>query len=298
MAWVLGMLAAVGVALGGPETQLSFDKNKAGNRYQFQMSWKDAAKKKQEISFALPANKIDADREETTWLPRRELNEHVAKAVRAYGKTVKKVKITATIKNGAVHTSASGTGDVRGAIKKAGVIQQQAADAWLADNAFTRLKGGDVSFDHAKLAGQYAADLAPVAAALREGTSSDRQFVSRALSFVQSIPYEARKRKGGDPGYRRPLALLARNRGDCDSKTVLFLAIVHAELARVPLAVVYVPGHALAGVGLPKQSGDKSFRLGDAELLYAEPVGPAQHPLGAKVPGKHKVGRGEARLVR
>jgi hypothetical protein len=168
---------------------------------------------------------------------------------------------------------------------------------WLADNDYTTLEGGGISFDHAKLVRQYTDDLRPLADALAAGTSSDRAFVERALSFVQSIPYESRRKKGKDPGYRRPLSVLGADKGDCDSKSVLFLGVVAARLPSVPLAVVYVPEHALTGVGLPKQPGDKTFKQGASTFLYAEPVGPAELPLGAKVPAGHKVSKGEVRVV-
>jgi hypothetical protein len=122
--------------------------------------------------------------------------------------------------------------------------------------------------------------------------------VEKALSFVQSIPYEARKKKGGDPGYRRPLALLSRNRGDCDSKSVLFLAVVRAGLPDVALSVIYVPEHALTGVAMPAESGDRSFKADGIEFLYAEPVGPALHGLGEPADANKKAGKkGEVRIV-
>ncbi len=241
-----------------------------------------------EVAFDLPAAALAADREEETWLVRKELNAHVEKAVRQWGKTLKGVKVQVVGDGGALDLRVSGTGDVRGALREASGVVESATDEWLGAHRFTRLDDGSVSFDHATLVTDYDDDLRPVAEALRAGTTGDREFVERALSFVQSIPYEARKRKGGDPGYRRPLALLSRNRGDCDSKSVLFLAIVHAELPAVPLSVVYVPGHALVGVGLPKESGDRSFSSEGIKYLYAEPVGPAQLPLG-------EVGKGHTR---
>ena len=108
---------------------------------------------------------------------------------------------------------------------------------------------------------------------------------------MQTIPYEARKRKGGDPGYRRPLALLSRNRGDCDSKSVLFLALVHGRLPDLPLAVVYVPEHALVGIGLDGERGDRTFRDDGVRYIYAEPVGPALHPLGETAPEDRKAAK-------
>jgi hypothetical protein len=277
------------VAFAGPEAQTAFEVTEGTEAWRFDVAWR-GPDGKDAVTFELPAAALGADREEETWLPRRELNEAIEKGVRQWARELDGVKVTVDSGPAGVQLKASGRGDVRGAMKEADGVMEAAMDEWLAANSFTRLSDGSVSFDHAGLVLDYADDLRPVAAALRAGTQDDRAFVGRALSFVQSIPYEARKRKGGDPGYRRPLALLSRNRGDCDSKSVLFLAIVHAELPELPLAVVYVPGHALVGVGLPKAKGEKTFRAEGVTYVYAEPVGPAQAPLG-EVGAGHTRGR-------
>ena len=121
--------------------------------------------------------------------------------------------------------------------------------------------------------------------------------VARALAFTQAIPYQ-KGRRGADAGFQHPLALVARNKGDCDGKSALFLALVRAELPALPLAMVYVPGHALVGVGLPPKPGDRTFQHRGTEYVYAEPVGPAAHPLGSPAKANRRAGkRGVIRLV-
>lgn len=289
----------VAAALAGPETQTRFDLVRAESAWTFSYAWRDADQARDHVEFRLPARALEADAEEQTWFPRRAMYEAVAQEVRRYGRSLHGVRLAVQIDHGAIDIRASGAGDVKGALDRALSVRDEATDAWLADHGFTRTEDGAVTFDHARFVVEYADDLAPVARALRAGTDTDRAFVERALSFVQSIPYEARKRKGGDPGYRRPLALLSRNRGDCDSKTVLFLAIVHAELPKLPLAVIYVPGHALAGVGLEREKGDKSFVEDGVRYLYAEPVGPAQNPVGVPRREDRRAGKkGEVHRVR
>jgi len=295
--WMMTLM--VGAALAAPgSSQKAFDVEKGEQTWDFSYKWRDAGGNKQDVDFSLPAAPILADREEITWLPRKVMNTEVAKAVRTWGKKQKGVKIKVKVENGGVRTMVSGDrSKAKAAIKESEIVRDAAVDSWLSNNGFMWL-GKNISYDHAGLAAEYADDLAPVAKALRDGTSSDREFVNRALSFVQSIPYEARKRKGGDPGYRRPLALISRNRGDCDSKSVLFLAVVRAELSEVPLAVVYVPEHALTGVSMAAESGDKTFKAEGVEFLYAEPVGPALHVLGEPADANKKAGKkGDVRIV-
>jgi hypothetical protein len=189
-----------------------------------------------------------------------------------------------------VAMGASGTGDVAGAMAFLDQVHAEVLDAWLVEHRHTRFALTDADADvHARLGWDlpqlvldYADDLAPVAAALREGARGDRAFVERALSFVQSIPYE--RLRGDGSGYRPPLALLATNKGDCDSKAVLFLGLVRAAVPDLPLAVVHVPGHVVVGLGLPKGKGDRAFQGDGARYVYAEPVGPGLYPLGELAP--------------
>jgi len=288
----------IGAPLAAPSAQKAFDVEKGEQRWDFSYRWKDAQNDVQRVSFSLPADALRADREEITWLPRKQMNQAVASDVRTWGKRQRGVDVKVKVAGGGVRTEVSGDrSKVKSVLREAETVRDEAVDAWLAENGFMRL-GDALSFDHAAIVQEVASDLDPVAAALRAGTASDREFVERALSFVQAIPYEARKKQGGDPGYRRPLALLSRNRGDCDSKSVLFLALVRAELPRVPLSVVYVPNHALTGVGLPSRSGDRSFKADGVEYLYAEPVGPALFALGDPAKENRRAGkRGEVRAV-
>ncbi|MFT4626338.1 MAG: hypothetical protein ACI8PZ_005015 [Myxococcota bacterium] len=297
---LIGLMFWCGIALAGPRkdaAQTGFEVVEQGASLDFDFRWRDKSGGPDKVAFSLPSAAMAADREEVTWLKRRDMNEAVVKAVREWGRTVKGVKISAEVKNGGIAIGASGAG-ARAALKQAGNVRDAAMDEWLAENDFTRMKSGDLSFDHASLAAKYAPQLAPVANALAEGTESDRAFVARALEFVQSIPYEARKKNGGDPGYRRPVSLLERDRGDCDSKAVLFLAVVRARLPSVPLAVVYVPGHALTGVGLPEGKDDRTFKVDGTEFIYAEPVGPALFKLGEPAKENRKAGKkGEVRVL-
>ena len=295
----LFFLLALPTAHAGPRSQ-TLQVTEGPKVWTFAYTWRDGAGSKESTQFKLSAGPLQADLTEPTWLPRRELNTHMAKAVRAWAKTLPKhTKVKAEVGGGGLNLQVTGPRkSAKSALKEADQVADDAADVWLAANDFTTLKGGDVSFDHAKLADLYADDLAPIAAAFKAETRSQRAFIDRTLSFVQAIPYEARKKKGGDPGYRRPLALLKRNRGDCDSKAVLFLGILKAAYPNLDLAVVYVPGHALVGVGVEPEKGDRSFRSDGERYVYAEPVGPALHPLGEPAKENRRAAcKGEVRPV-
>jgi hypothetical protein len=140
------------------------------------------------------------------------------------------------------------------------------------------LVDGKLRRNHAALMKEVAIDLAPLADALSETGDDARSFADRALGFVQSIPYEAFDELGG---FRLPLSVLSQNRGDCDSKSVLFLALMEAAFPEVPTAMVLVPDHAYVAIGIYGEIADERVLLPDgSDWPIAEPVGPALKRVG------------------
>ena len=280
--------------------QTKFDLVRGDAEFEYTYRWKDANGEKHKLAFDLPISVATSDRGEETYVVRQELAVFQAQAVRIYAKTLpKRVTLRAKADGPSLGLTAGGPKkEAKAALKEAEIVAEDARTRWMATQQVTQLKGGGLIHDHARLVGDYAGSLSNVATALSADAKGTRDYVSLALSFVQSIPYEAQKKKGGNPGYRRPLALLNRNKGDCDSKSVLFLSLVHAQYPNLDLAVIYVPGHALTGIALPAEKGDRSFKIDGTEFIYAEPVGPAMMALGETAPANKKAGKkGEVRMV-
>jgi hypothetical protein len=111
--------------------------------------------------------------------------------------------------------------------------------------------------------------------------NEDRARIALALGFFQEIPYavlEDKQRRGGDflPGP----ALLAQNRGDCDSKAVALAAVLKNFTRFRKLVVVTMPGHAILAVDLPSQEGDWTVRSGGRQYVALEVSGPVMAPIG------------------
>ena len=114
-----------------------------------------------------------------------------------------------------------------------------------------------------------------------EVANDDRAKIALALGFFQEIPYavlEDKQRRGGDflPGP----ALLAQNRGDCDSKAVALAAVLKNFTRFRKLVVVTMPGHAILAVDLPSQEGDWTVRSGGRQYVALEVSGPVMAPIG------------------
>jgi len=297
VALLVAHLLAAPVALADNARQLEHSVESGPEEVALQMSWM-AGGHTDQVVFGLSAEEVAADTSVKRQVQLDDLYVALAKAARMSAKGRKNVEVTAKITPSGVQLGASGPPKAaKAAMEEARQAMVEARDAWMADNRVYEAHAGVLSYDHARIAAERSAALAPLAAALREGTSSDREFVERALRFSQAIPYQ-RGKKGRDTGFQHPLALLVRNKGDCDGKAALFLGIVHAELPELPLAMVYVPKHALVGVGLPAQDGDRAFESGGITYIYAEPVGPGAVPLGHTAPQNTRAAKiGQVRAV-
>ena len=112
--------------------------------------------------------------------------------------------------------------------------------------------------------------------------NNDRARVGLALAFFQEIPYvllEDKKRRGGD--FLSAPALLAQNRGDCDSKAVALAAVLRTYAPWRKLAMITMPGHALLAVDMPAQPGERTIRAQGRQWVAVEAAGPAMAEIGA-----------------
>jgi hypothetical protein len=292
-------LAGAPAMAGTPNAkQLSHSANEGVRKTTLSFAWKGGGGGKDDIRAKVLTSEIEADKDIKRKIQLLELHKAMAKAARKSAQAYPDVQLTATPSKQGVQLSATGPrSQNRKALNEAKAAMERRQASWMKEHEVFEIAPDSLSYDHARIAARRSEAVAPVAAALAEGTDSQREFVSRALRFSQSIPYQKGKR-GQDSGFQRPLALLARNKGDCDGKSALFLSILRAEMPKVPLAMVYVPGHALVGVGIKPEKGDQTFRYQGKTYVLAEPVGPGAFPLGKAAPeNKRAAKQGVIRVV-
>jgi hypothetical protein len=107
-----------------------------------------------------------------------------------------------------------------------------------------------------------------------------RAGLERLLLFTQSIPYDPLHDRSESAGFLPPVQVLAENRGDCDSKSVLFAALAHGLYPDLPIALALIPGHAYLALGLSPGRHDTRIDWSGRSWVVAEPVGPAISDLG------------------
>lgn len=234
------------------------------------------------LSFALPLEAIRADLALSGPHPVNELVEARANAVRAWAAARPEAEraataIEVTVQRGTLTYDVVSSAELGAdrALAAAQAVSERARGAFLLEHGYEDANGL-IRPAHARLAGAYAARVAPVAEALARPLESDEAFAARALAFVQAIPYE-RRSEAGDT-YRRPLAVIDGDRGDCDSKAVLFLALVRAHSPAVSTAMLYIPGHLYVGLDVAGEGA--RVDIGGRSYLVAEPAGPGALPLG------------------
>ena len=268
------------LSLSAAADQRKFDVEEGHREWSFDVRWSDGEGERHRAQFDLPAGTIQTDLDTPLKFKHKEAAQYAARAVRRYGDTLPNVKVKAKVSDsGQLTISVKAKKRSRGqeVLARATEIRDEATAEYLTQHGYTRLDGAIVA-DHALHAATYADDVAPVVAALGGPTPDPRDFAEVALSFVQSIPYQSRAKDNN--AYRRPLKVLARNKGDCDSKSTLFLALMRSAYPDLPLSVVYIPGHAFTGLGIEPEAGDIKFREDGQTWVVAEPVGPAMFAVG------------------
>ena len=270
----------LGVPFTAQAKQTRFEIVKQSKQWSFDVHWKDHGLKPHRVEFSLPEARIQNDLSVPLRFDQRAANLEVVRAINAYGETFQNVQLKARMNPaGKLDVRARGpVGPTQKAMNGVKRVQTDAMQSYMKRNGFAKLKGKVIP-NHVRYVRLYAQQVAPLARAMGAGDLNRRQFAARALSYVQSIPYE-KGRNGSDKGFRPPLSVLAQNRGDCDSKAVLYLALLRAAHPKTETAMVYMKGHAFVGLGIPVRQGDVGFSVRGEEWLIAEPVGPAQTPLG------------------
>ena len=250
-------------------------------------------------SFTLSLDAVRADLALSGAHPVNELVEARANAVRAWAdarpaseRAVSTVEVTVQGGKLTYDVASSAADGANTTLAAAQAVSERARGAFLLEHGYEDANGL-IRPAHARLVVEYAARVGPVAEALARPLESDEAFAARALAFVQAIPYE-RRSDAGDT-YRRPLAVLDGDRGACDSKAVLYLALVRAHSPSVSTALLYIPGHLY--VGLDVVGDGTRVELDGHSYLVAEPAGPGALPLG-RLDGRHAgVPIADARVV-
>ena len=162
-------------------------------------------------------------------------------------------------------------------------VAAKAEGEYLAEVFLRPIRPREVVPDYGRLAGLFVKAMRPAAEALAAqmpAAAPERERLALALAFVHSIPYDTETAARRENGYVVPPMLLVQNKGACDSKSVALASLLGTLLPGRAVAVILVPEHALLGVALPPQPGERTLYAEGKTYVLMEPVGPAQTPPG------------------
>lgn len=138
--------------------------------------------------------------------------------------------------------------------------------------------------DHPAHYRQAQQDLIPVAEAFVTlyGNKNIRQVAAGVTSWVEQIPYQNLEDRRTSPGvgFSAPVEVIFQNQGDCDSKAVLWAAIMRQIFPKLPLAMVYFDDHAMVGARIPPIRDEVAIPHNTFNLLLVDATGPAQAKIG------------------
>lgn len=140
---------------------------------------------------------------------------------------------------------------------------------------YIKTRSGEIMPDHAAITKRYARDMKNVALALAHPRDQRRTTISRALGFLQAIPYSTSL---NEIGYLSPISMVVSNKGDCDTKCAAMAAILSNY--GVSAVFITVGQHMLMGIDTPGLPGDMTIAVGGVTYVLAEPTGPTAIPLG------------------
>ncbi|MFT5541321.1 MAG: hypothetical protein ACI97K_000676 [Glaciecola sp.] len=170
---------------------------------------------------------------------------------------------------------------------------EQAEAQYLYDNYYIPFKSEvgkeAIKQDHKRYALESYKNLTSIVSAIKnqlENPNNDREFVNFTLNWLQAIPYDTMENRisSNGSGFAAPQQLLRFNKGDCDSKSTLFLALLKAYKPTIKAQMIFLPNHALVGINLNPINTDTKIIQNNDVYVLAEPTGPANYELGRIAP--------------
>ncbi len=272
--------------------QISFNRSKVDNNYQFSYQWLDAQKQNQQLSFAINKKALFGKFRNFRSFKADIAQQHVMHMVR---KNIKQqpfedvqVHFEQQDNQTVVTLSSNNDSALNKAKQQLAKLKQAATKQYLTENFYHSFNTYDqtsgIKPDHVRIANQSIVDLKPLKPILLEKVSvkNIRNASNFTLGFVQSIPYstlESRRTSSG-AGFNPPLKLLYENQGDCDSKVTLTAALLRSLMPRVKMVMVFIDQHALIGVNVSTTGDESIIEHEGVVYVLGEPTGPELMNLG------------------
>lgn len=276
----------------GYTQQLSFNKTKIDNGYQFKYQWNDFNNTAQTMSFVLSQEGLFNRFRNFKTYQNSYAQKSILRRIKKYFRKnpLSGVQIVYQQQHDQFSIEAKGVDRalVKNAYQEIKDVEVKITQDYLKETYYQAFTTHDqisgVKVDHVSIANAAVIDLKPLKPIILDIVSikNIRKATNYVLSFVQSIPYntlESRMTSSG-AGFNPPLQVLWENQGDCDSKMTLTASLLRALMPRIAMVLVFIEGHAFIGINIPAAPGEVTIEHEGIHYLLAEPTGPALLPLG------------------
>lgn len=271
--------------------QLAFSKQNTERQFTFNYVWQDQSGQKRDLTLTLPKSEINRHQHKRFMpaLAQRYVYVELHKAARKIDPRDAHVSIKSLGQDTQVKITSRSSKMLHKWQQQMQKSKEHAFERYLQENYYahfqTYLGQQAIKPDHLRYIEENRAALLPLAQAMYEKVPVDsdvRAYLNLLLSWSQSIPYNTLENRleSNGAGYAPPLTVIATNRGDCDSKSVLIATLLRALLPDVDLIMLYLPNHALLGINLPLRGNELAYNIGGKDYQLMEPTGPALMALG------------------
>lgn len=281
------LLAFCCVALISHAQQRDFNIKYRADTVYFNYMWQDAMRKEHSLQFSLPKSVIQRGDREFALLDETASRKYVLESMQAYARDYGKEKLVVrpTLTQD-IEVEYRGTSDAENKqfLENLEIVYTKAVDAYLFNSFYTRYEGNSIMPDHARIVGRYTKAVRPIAQqmAYKVNTWQQRDQLNYVLNFLQAIPYDELQNRytSNGAGFQTPYGLLFNNKGDCDTKSVAYAALLRNFFPDMKTVLIYLPGHMLIGLATDVHQGDKTLEHEGITYVLAEPAGPGILPVG------------------
>ncbi|MBA44948.1 MAG: hypothetical protein CMF62_13235 [Magnetococcales bacterium] len=270
--------------------QLHFSMEEGNNENTYHFQWIDNTFEPKKVSFKLDAGLVRDSIDEFKPIDDNDIQSFTFGAAKAFVALRQKQGVPIKIhmkQNGyTLESRGLSKAQINQELAKIDDLIKKAQYAYVENRLYEYVESEESYFPaYTKIADDYRDKLEPLSDALIGKTigMEFRERVNLVLSFFQSIPYDTlqnRKNSNGS-GFATPIELLHQNRGDCDTKSTAFASIMRTMYYRIPMIMVFIPGHAFVGLETPAQPGDETLDYKGRTYILSEPVGPSIRPFGS-----------------
>lgn len=284
-------------ATGAIAEQTAFKKNTAGGQTTYQYKWLDAQDRTQSVSFALDNKKLAAGpREQKNYRPElamRYVTVELLNVARQFNPKDANIQIRQQGDKVSIKVKSRNKEKLAAIQGQLAQAKEKAFNDYLHQHYYTRYRTSfnqeAIKPDHIRYINEMTGTLIPLSQAFYEKVDAQadaREYFNILLSWVQSIPYDAldNRAQSNGSGFAPPAQLLAENRGDCDSKSVLTASIARAFLPDTAMVLVLLPDHALLGIALTPRKDERTIKADGKTYVLIEPTGPALYEVGEIAP--------------